>query len=150
MQKEVTKSLANKLDKQALKEVLKFDGADYIKVILKLYDELTKELDKIDKEHSELATSIKSTVESRLTFIKKAWEDLELTKDEKTKIYEDYMDTSKAYQQYLIEKEKETVKEKRKKETVKVISVGGMILSVCCIAVAGAAKIVLTVVKTFK
>ena len=150
MQKEVTKSIASKLDKQALKEVLKFEGADYIKVIIKLYDELTKELDKIDKENSELANSIRNTVELRLNFIKKAWEDLELTKEEKKRIYEDYMDTSKAYQQYLIEKEKEIAKAKRKKETMKVVSVGGMIVTVCCIAVAGAAKVVLSVVNSLK
>lgn len=150
MQKEVTKKLASKLDKQALKEVLKFDGADYINVIFKLYGELTKELDKIDKENSELASSIKDTVELRLNFIKKAWEDLELTKEEKKKIYEDYMDTSKAYQQYLIEKEKETAKAKRKADTMKIISVGGIIISVCCVAVAGAAKVVLAVVNPLK
>lgn len=110
MTKAITKAKAKQLDKKALKEVLKFDGAEYVQVMISLYNELTKDLDKIDKERSDLANSIRSTVESRLKFIKDSWEDLELTKDEKKKIYEDYMDTSKAFQQYLIDKEKQADK----------------------------------------
>ena len=148
--KAITKAKAKQLDKKALKEVLKFEGADYVNIMMSLYKELTKDLDKIDKERSELAKSIKDTVEQRLKFIKESWEDLELTKDEKKKIYEDYMDTSKAFQQYLIDKEKQSDKLKQKKETLKVVSVGGIILTVCCSAVALAAKGVIAVIEARK
>lgn len=148
--KAISKAKAKQLDKKALKEVLKFDGAEYVKVMVSLYNELTKDLDKIDKERSELAKSIKTTVEARLKFIKESWEDLELTKEEKKKIYEDYMDTSKAFQQYLIDKEKQADKLKAKKETMKVVSVGGVILTVCCSAVALAAKGVVAVIEAKK
>ncbi len=148
--KAISKAKAKHLDKKALKEILKFDGAEYVKVMLSLYNELTKDLDKIDKERSELAKSIKTTVDARLNFIKQSWEDLELTKEEKKKIYEDYMDTSKAFQQYLIDKEKQADKLKQKKETLKVVSVGGIVLSVCCSAVALAATSVVSVIKSIK
>ena len=149
-EKAISKAKAKQLDKKALKEVMKFEGAEYVKVMISLYNELTKDLDKIDKERSELAQSIKTTVELRLKFINDAWEDLELTKEEKKRIYEDYMDTSKAFQQYLIDKEKEAAKLKKTKETMKVVSVGGIILTVCCGAVVVAAKGVLAVVNTMK
>ena len=106
-EKAITKAKAKQLDKKALKEVLKFEGGEYVQVVVSLYNELTKDLEKIDKERSELAKSIKSAVEARLKFIKESWDDLELTKEEKKKIYDDYMDTSKAFQQYLIDKEKQ-------------------------------------------
>ena len=148
--KAITKAKAKQLDKKALKEVLKFEGADYVNIMMSLYKELTKDLDKIDKERSELAKSIKDTVEQRLKFIKESWEDLELTKDEKKKIYEDYMDTSKAFQQYLIDKEKQADKLKQQKEAVKVVSVGGIILTICCSAVAIAAKGVVAIIEATK
>ena len=148
--KAITKAKAKQLDKKALKEVLKFDGAEYVHVMISLYNELTKDLDKIDKERSDLANSIRSTVEARLNFIKDSWEDLELTKDEKKKIYEDYMDTSKAFQQYLIDKEKQADKRMQQKETMKVVSSGGIILTVCCSAVAVAAQIVVSIVDKQK
>ena len=149
-EKAITKAKAKQLDKKALKEILKFDGAEYVKVMISLYNELSKDLDKIDKERSELAKSIRDTVEARLKFIKESWEDLELTKEEKKKIYEDYMDTSKAFQQYLIDKEKQADKLKQKKEAMKVVSVGGIILTVCCGAVALAAKGVVAVIEARK
>lgn len=68
-EKAISKVKAKQLDKKALKEVMKFDGAEYVKVMISLYNELTKDLDKIDKERSELAQSIKMTVELRLKFI---------------------------------------------------------------------------------
>ena len=145
-EKAITKAKAKKLDKKALKEILKFEGAEYINVMVALYNELTKDLEKIDKERSELAQSIKTTVETRLAFIKESWEDLELTKEETRKIYDDYMDTSKAFQQYLIDKEREINKRQNTKEAMKVVSVGGIILTVCCSAVALAAKGVVTVI----
>lgn len=148
--KAITKAKAKQLDKKALKEVLKFEGAEYVKVMISLYNELSKDLDKIDKERSELAQSIKATVEARLKFIKESWSDLELTKEEKKKIYDDYMDTSKAFQQYLIDKEKQANKLKNTKETMKVVSVGGIILTVCCSAVALAAKGVVTIIDAVK
>lgn len=80
-EKEIMK--AKQLDKKALKEVLKFQGAEYVKVMISLYNELTKDLEKLDKERSELVQNINSTVETRLKFINNAWEDLELTKEEK-------------------------------------------------------------------
>ena len=149
-EKAITKAKAKQLDKKALKEILKFEGTEYVQVMISLYNELTKDLDKIDKERSELAQSIKSTVEARLKFIKESWEDLELTKEEKKKIYEDYMDTSKAFQQYLIDKEKQASKLKQQKEAMKVVSVGGIILTVCCGAVALAAKGVVAVIEARK
>ncbi len=143
----IIKAKAKQLDKKALKKILKFDGEEYVKIMIALYNDLVKELDKIDKESSELAKNIKTTVEARLNFIKQSWEDLELTKEEKKKIYEDYMDTSKAFQQYLIDKEKQAEKLKQKKETMKVVSVGGVILTVCCSAVVLAAKSVLSAIE---
>ena len=149
-EKAITKAKAKQLDKKALKEILKFEGGEYVKIMISLYNELSKDLDKLDKERSELANSIRATVEARLKFIKESWEDLELTKDEKKKIYEDYMDTSKAFQQYLIDKEKQADKLKQKKEAMKVVSVGGIILTVCCGAVALAAKGVVAVIEARK
>lgn len=149
-EKAITKAKAKQLDKKALKDVLKFEGAEYINVMISLYTELTKDLDKIDKERSELANNIRSTVDARLKFIKTSWEDLELTKDEKKKIYEDYMDTSKAFQQYLIDKEKQADKRMQKKEAMKVVSIGGIILTVCCSAVFLAAKSVGAVLEAKK
>ena len=149
-EKAITKAKAKQLDKKALKEILKFEGGEYVKIMISLYNELSKDLDKLDKERSELANSIRTTVEARLKFIKESWEDLELTKDEKKKIYEDYMDTSKAFQQYLIDKEKQADKLKQKKEAMKVVSVGGIILTVCCGAVALAAKGVVAVIDATK
>ena len=149
-EKAITKAKAKQLDKKALKEILKFEGGEYVKIMISLYNELSKDLDKLDKERSELANSIRTTVEARLKFIKESWEDLELTKDEKKKIYEDYMDTSKAFQQYLIDKEKQADKLKQKKEAMKVVSVGGIILTVCCGAVALAAKGVVAVIEARK
>ena len=149
-QKTITKIKAKQLDKKALKEILKFDGGEYVKVMISLYDDLVKDLNKVDKERSELAKTIQTTVEARLKFIKEAWEDLALTKGEKKKIYEDYIDTSKAFQQYLMDKEKQADKIKQRKEAMKVVSVGGIILTVCCGAVAIAAKGVLTVISSIK
>ena len=149
-EKAITKAKAKKLDKKALKEILKFEGEEYINVMVTLYNELTKDLEKIDKERSELAKSIKSTVQARLAFIKESWEDLQLTKEEKRKIYDDYMDTSKAFQQYLIDKEKQINKQKNAKEAMKVVGVGGIILTVCCGAVTAAAKVALSVIEASK
>ncbi len=146
-EKTITKAKAKLLDKKALKKVLKFEGADYVKVMISLYDGLKKDLEKIDEERSELANSIRSTIEARLKFIKESWEDLELTKEEKQKIYEDYMDTSKAYYQYLIDKEKREDKRKQTKEVMKVVSIGGIILTICCSAVFFAAKEVVDVLE---
>lgn len=148
--KTITKARAKRLDKKALKEVLKFDGAEYVKVMVSLYNDLKKDLDKIDKERSEIAKSIKETVEARLKYIKESWEDLELTKSERKKIYEDYMDTSKAFQQYLLDKEKQAYRAKQSKEAMKVVSVGGILLTVCCGAVALAAKGVVSVIEMRK
>ena len=148
--KAITKAKAKQLDKKALKEVLKFSGADYVNVMVSLYNELAKDLQKIDKERSELAENIKTTVDARLNFIKQSWEDFELTKEEKKKIYEDYMDTSKAFQQYLMDKEKQADRLKQKKETMIVVSVGGIILSVCAGAVVLAAKSVFSVIEAKK
>ncbi len=145
--KQITKTKAKQLDRKALKEVLKFDGAEYVQVMISLYKDLTKDLNKIDDERSALANNIRTTVEARLKFIKESWEDLELTKEEKRKIYEDYMDTSKAFYQYLIDKEKQIDKKMRRKETMKVVSVGGIILTVCCSAVALAAKGVVAILE---
>ena len=60
------------------------------------------------------------------------------------------MDTSKAFQQYLIDKEKQANKLKNTKETMKVVSVGGIILTVCCGAVALAAKGVVAILDATK
>ena len=149
-EKAITKAKANLLDKKALKEVMKFEGAEYVKVMVSLYNELSKDLDKVDKERSELAQSIKATVDMRLKFINDAWKDLELTKEEKKCIYQDYIDTSKAFQQYLIDKEKEVTKSKNVKEGMKAVSIGGIIVTVCCGAVALAAKGVIAAVNAAK
>lgn len=148
--KAITRARAKRLDKKALKEVLKFDGDEYVKVMISLYNDLKNDLDKIDKERGEIAKNIKTTIEARLKYIKESWEDLELTKAERKKIYEDYMDTSKAFQQYLTDKEKQACKEKRAKEAMKVVSVGGILLTVCCGAVALAAKGVIAAIEAIK
>ncbi len=49
-EKAITKAKAKQLDKKAFKEVLKFESAEYVQVMTSLYNELTKDLDKIDKE----------------------------------------------------------------------------------------------------
>ena len=144
--KEITKVKAKQLDEEALKKVLQFEGAEYVNVMISLYNVLTKDLDKIDKEKSELAKSIKDTVEARLNFIKESWEDLELTKIERMKIYEDYMDTSKAFQQYLIDKEKALLAAKKRKEIMKDVTIGSMMVSVCCGAVVLAAQSVIALI----
>ena len=146
--KEITKVKAKQLDEEALKKVLQFEGAEYVNVMISLYNVLTKDLDKIDKEKSELAKSIKDTVEARLNFIKESWEDLELTKIERMKIYEDYMDTSKAFQQYLIDKEKALLAAKKRKEIMKDVTIGSMMVSVCCGAVVLAAKGVIALIDS--
>lgn len=146
-EKAITKAKANQLDKKALKGIMKFEGAEYVKMMISLYDELKRDLERVDKERSELAQAIKSTVDMRLKFINDAWKDMELTKEEKKCIYEDYMDTSKAFQQYLIDKEKELAKIKKTKEAVKAVSIGGIIVTVCCGAVAFAAKGVIAAVE---
>ena len=46
-EKAITKAKAKQLDKKALKEILKFDGAEYVKVMISLYNELSKDLDKV-------------------------------------------------------------------------------------------------------
>ena len=148
--KEISKIQAKQLDKKALKKVMSFDGIEYVKVMISLYNELSKDLDKLDKERSELAQSIKTTVNARLEFIKEAWEDLELTKEEKRKIYEDYMDTSKVFQQYLIDKERQVADRINRKEKVKDISLAGLVVTVCCGAVAIAAKRVVSVIEAIK
>ena len=84
--------------------------------MISLYHDLSKNLDKINKEQDKIAENIKYTVDIRLKFINDAWQDLDLTKEEKKKIYEDYMDTSKAFQQYLIDKEKQLMKNKNRNE----------------------------------
>lgn len=148
--KEVSKIKARQLDRKAAKKILKFEGIEYIQIILSLYQDIFHDLEKIDQERSELADSIKTLVLARIKFINEAWEDSELTKEEKKKIYEDYMDTSKAYQQYLIDKEKQLEKSKQKKETVKVVSIIGIIVSVTCGAVVLAAQTVLSAVNARK
>lgn len=146
-EKSISIAKAKQLEKKAVKAVLKFDGAEYVGIMVSLYNELTKDLEKIDKERSELAQNIKNIVDTRLKFIRESWEDLELTKEEKKKIYQDYKETSEAFQQYLIDKEKQADKLKQKKETMKLVAVGGTMLTVCCAAVVTAAKIVITIVK---
>lgn len=49
-EKAITKAKAKQLDKKAFKEVLKFESTEYVQVMTSLYNELTKDLDKIDKE----------------------------------------------------------------------------------------------------
>ena len=148
--KAITKTKARQLDKKALKGILKFDGAEYIQVMTTLYNELTKDLNKLDKEHSELAKSLQTTVESRLHFIKEAWSDLELSKEEKKIIYDDYMDTSKAFQQYLIDKQNQIDKRRQQKESMKIVCIGGIFLTICCSAVALAAKSVVSIIESTK
>ena len=86
----------------------------------------------------------------RLEFIKEAWSDLELTKEEKSKIYEDYLDTSKAHQQYLMDKQKEKKARIDKKEKFKDVMMGSAVVTVCITAAAAALKIVLNTIKDFK
>lgn len=85
-----------------------------------------------------------------MKFIKEYWADLELTNEEKMKIYDDYMDTSNAWQQYLMEQSKQNDKLKQKKEAMKVVSVGGIVITVCCGAVAMAAKGVVAIIEAAK
>ena len=142
-----TKFKAKLLDKKALKEVLKLEGRDYIYVMTALYNELNKDLERIDQERSELAQSIKSTVEARLRFIEEAWSDLELSREEKRKIYEDYLNTSTAFQQYLIDKENAATKLKNKKETIKTVTCCGTFFVATTIAVLTVASKVLSFTK---
>ena len=109
-----------------------------------------KEIDKIDKERNELAQNIKSMYKERLAFIKDAWSDKNLDKDEKKQIYNEYIDTSKALHQYLIDKEKTIEKAKARKEVMKDITFGAMVLTITTTAVKLAAKGVLSVYNAVK
>ena len=57
-EKAITKTKAKQLDKKAMKQVLKFEGAEYVKVMVTLYNELTKDLEKIDKEIDKVKSNI--------------------------------------------------------------------------------------------
>ena len=138
------------IENKAMKKVLKLEGEEYVKMIQVLYDELNKDICKIDKERDELAKSIKNMFKDRMKFVKEAWSDKELTKEEKKQIYNDYMDTSKALYQYLIDKEERTEKRKERKETLKDISFGTIIVAVGFTAITIAAKGVLEVYKMVK
>ncbi len=60
------------------------------------------------------------------------------------------MDTSKAFQQYLIDKEKQADARKQRKDKMKDIVVGGTIFTICCTAVATAANIVVSAIGKVK
>ena len=146
----ISKSTSKKLEVQAMKTVLNLEGEDFVKMISTLYKELGKEIDKIDKERNELAQNIKSMYKERLAFIKDAWSDKNLDKDEKKQIYNEYIDTSKALHQYLIDKEKNIEKAKARKEVMKDITFGAMVLTITTTAVTLAAKGVLSVYNAIK
>ena len=73
-----------------------------------------------------------------------------LDKDEKKQIYNEYIDTSKALHQYLIDKEKNIEKAKARKEVMKDITFGAMVLTITTTAVTLAAKGVLSVYNAIK
>ena len=145
-----TKLETHIVEKKAMKQLLKLEGEEYEKMMQTLYSELGKDIAVIDKERDELAKSIKQMFSERLMFIKEAWSDKELTKEEKKQIYNDYMDTSKALHQYLLDKHKTVEKRKARKETLKDISIGTMVITVGVTAICFAAKSVLKVVEAVK
>lgn len=138
------------LEVKTKKQILNLDGQAYVNVMSKLYETLGKELQVLEKDDNELAQSIVETFKMRLEFIKEAWSDLELTKEEKAKIYEDYLDTSKAHQQYLMDKQKEKKAKIDRKEKFKDVMMGSAVVTVCITAAAAALKIVLNTIKDFK
>ena len=138
------------LEVKTKKQILNLDGQAYVNVMSKLYETLGKELQVLEKDDNELAQSIVETFKMRLEFIKEAWSDLELTKEEKSKIYEDYLDTSKAHQQYLMDKQKEKKARIDKKEKFKDVMMGSAVVTVCITAAAADLKIVLNTIKDFK
>lgn len=138
------------VEKKAMKQVLKLEGEEYVTMMQTLYSELGKDIAQIDKERDELAKSIKQMFNDRMLFIKEAWSDKELTKEEKKQIYDDYMDTSKALHQYLIDKHKAVEKRKARKEALKDISIGTMVVTVGVTAICFAAKSVLKVYEAVK
>ena len=69
------------LEIESKKKVLSLDGQAYVDAITGLYNELSKEISKLEKETDELSKSIVNTFEMRLEFIKEAWSDSELTKE---------------------------------------------------------------------
>ena len=138
------------LEVKTKKQILNLDGQAYVNVMSKLYETLGKELQILEKDDNELAKSIVETFKMRLEFIKEAWSDLELTKEEKSKIYEDYLDTSKAHQQYLMDKQKEKKAKIDKKEKHKDVILGSVVVAVGLTAIAKAVGIVINAVKPFK
>ena len=138
------------LEVKTKKQILNLDGQAYINVMSKLYETLGKELQVLEKDDNELAQSIVEIFKMRLEFIKEAWSDLELTKEEKAKIYEDYLDTSKAHQQYLMDKQKEKKAKIDKKEKFKDIILGSTVISVGLTAVISALGVVLKTIKDLK
>ena len=66
---------------------------------------------------------IVSNYKMRLDFIKDAWKDKEITKEEKSQIYDNYMDTSKEFNQYLINKENKVETEIQRKGAVQTIQI---------------------------
>lgn len=132
------------LEIESKKKVLSLDGQAYVDAITGLYNELSKEISKLEKETDELSKSIVNTFEIRLEFIKEAWSDSELTKEEKTKIYNDYLDTAKAYQQYQIDRvQKKEAKLEKKSKIKDIILYGSVIISVGIPAITKAAKFVI-------
>lgn len=69
-------------ENKTINNVLKLDGAEYIKTMQLLYSALNKDIAKKDKEGDELAESIKRLFNDRLKFIQYAWEDKNLIKKE--------------------------------------------------------------------
>ena len=138
------------LEVKTKKQILNLDGQAYVNVMSKLYETLGKELQVLEKDDNELAQSIVETFKMRLEFIKEAWSDLELTKEEKAKIYEDYLDTSKAHQQYLMDKQKEKKARIDKKEKFKEIILGSTVIAVGLTAVISALGVVLKTINEIK
>ncbi len=147
---EIINPETGELEKKTKNQVLDLQGLDYIKIINKLYDELGKEIASIKKDKDETAKQIINTFNMQLAFIKEAWSDQELTKEEKSKIYDNYMDTSKVLQQYLLDKEKHEAAKLAKKEKGKDIAIGAVIVTVCLTAIVKAVEGAANVYSKFK
>lgn len=121
-------------DPKVKKQVMEFDGKVFINFVMKLYDEIGKEIKEISKREDEVAKSIKIAYQKKLDFIKEAWRDSELTKHEKKKIYQDFMDKSESLNQYLIDKDKKIENRIKKKEVVRDITIGAVLIAITATA----------------
>lgn len=132
-------------NREAKSAIMRLDGNQFVQAIVTLCSNLEKRIEASEKEQSKLETNLIQTFKARLAYIKETCKDGELTKQEKLKCYNDYMDTSKAFEQYLKDREE---KVEREKEREKNILIGTVAFAVTFSVAYVAAKKVVEVCKS--